>query len=162
MADLIERLRSKMGMTICPYDQRSPDYYTTNDTDPCKFCGTKNEEGAPDLCKGVDMRVMDEAASEIEALTAQVAALTAPMPKWWQEVVGDEYQPSGRASVKHLHPLTVKPVFEEHKGTVVADVIAGLIFHMHIADNRAEFLSTYWRDKFDQAEARLAAAKEPS
>jgi len=75
MADLIERLRAKRGMAICPYDQRSPDYYTTNDTDPCKFCGTKNEEGAPDLCKGVDMRVMDEAASEVESLTAQVAVM---------------------------------------------------------------------------------------
>lgn len=62
---LIERLEANEPLPICPYDRRSPEYWTTNDTDPCKFCGTKNEEGAPDLCRGADTRLFAEAAAAL-------------------------------------------------------------------------------------------------
>ncbi|WGM47704.1 hypothetical protein KOAAANKH_02586 [Brevundimonas sp. NIBR10] len=73
--ELIACLRSKKGMTVCPYDPRSPDYWTTNDTDPCKFCGQLNDDAAPDVCKGVDLRVMDQAADTITSLLSDLEAM---------------------------------------------------------------------------------------
>lgn len=66
-----EKLEAKTGLTVCPYDQRSPDYWTTNDTDPCKFCGQLNDPDAPDVCKGVDLSVMDEAARLLREMAAE-------------------------------------------------------------------------------------------
>ena len=75
---LIERLEANDPLPICPYDRRSPEYWTTNDTDPCKFCGTKNEEGAPDLCRGADTRLFAEAAAALRDLTEWRDIATAP------------------------------------------------------------------------------------
>lgn len=73
--ELVGRLESSAPLPICPYDRRSPDYWTTNDTDPCKFCGSKNEEGAPDLCRGADTRLFTEAAACIREMVEQRARL---------------------------------------------------------------------------------------
>jgi hypothetical protein len=64
--DIVERLRSKEPLVICPYDPKSPEYLTTPDDAPCKFCGGLSD--GPDLCKGVDLRILGEAADEIERL----------------------------------------------------------------------------------------------
>jgi hypothetical protein len=72
---LIEKLKSPLP--VCPYDRRSPDYYTTPDDAPCKVCGGLPD--GPDLCRGADTRVMDEAAAELTRLTrltAEVERLT--------------------------------------------------------------------------------------
>lgn len=75
---------------------------------------------------------------------------------WWKAVIGDgEYTPSGEVpSIKHLHPAMVKPIYEAHKGTAVADVIAGLIFSRAITENREQFLVGYHTDRATAAEAR--------
>ena len=79
--ELVRRLESNASLPICPYDRRSPDYWTTNDTDPCKFCGTKNEEGAPDLCRGADTRLFTEAAACIrEMVERQLPAISKDGP----------------------------------------------------------------------------------
>ena len=76
-SSLTDRLRSKALLPLCPYDQRSPDYWSTPDDDPCKICGQINDLNAPDVCRGADTRVMDEAADEIEALRFFCALLMA-------------------------------------------------------------------------------------
>lgn len=65
---LVERLRSNAALPICPFERRSPEYYTTPNDQPCKFCGGLPE--GPDKCTGADMRIMLEAADEIERLRA--------------------------------------------------------------------------------------------
>lgn len=67
-SDIVERLRSTAQLPVCPYDRRSPDYWTTPDDQPCVICGTLNEVNAPNLCKGADTRIMEQAAAEIERL----------------------------------------------------------------------------------------------
>lgn len=69
MSDLIERLRSNAALPICPFEKRSPEYYTTPNDKPCKFCGGEPE--GPDKCTGADMRVMLEASDRIAALEAE-------------------------------------------------------------------------------------------
>ena len=76
--ELVRRLESNAPLPICPYDRRSPEYWTTNDTDPCRFCGTKNEEGAPDLCRGADTRLFTEAAACIREMVEWRPIETAP------------------------------------------------------------------------------------
>ena len=90
--------------------------------------------------------------AELEAERDQIAGESI----WWKAVVGDgEYTPSGEVpSIKHLHPATVKPIFEAHKGSAVADVIAGLIFSRAITENREQFLVGYHTDRATAAEAR--------
>ncbi|ASS55881.1 hypothetical protein [Rhizobium leguminosarum] len=66
MIDIVERLRSNEPLPICPYDRRSPEYWTTPDDEPCKFCGGLPD--GPDKCTGADTRIMSEAADEIERL----------------------------------------------------------------------------------------------
>lgn len=77
--ELVGRLESNAPLPICPYDRRSPEYWTTNDTDPCRFCGTKNEEGAPDLCRGADTRLFTEAAACIREMVAALEIAEASM-----------------------------------------------------------------------------------
>ena len=76
--ELVRRLESNAPLPICPYDRRSPEYWTTNDTDPCRFCGTKNEEGAPDLCRGADTRLFTEAAACIREMVEWRPMFEAP------------------------------------------------------------------------------------
>jgi hypothetical protein len=71
---LIERLKSNARLPLCPYDRRSPDYWTIDDVSPCKVCGTRNEPGAPDLCRGADTGLFTEAA---DALSVALLALKA-------------------------------------------------------------------------------------
>lgn len=70
-SSLIERLRSTLP--VCPYDQRSPDYYTAPDDKPCPVCGSRNDVNAPDLCRGADTSCMTDAANEIERLLDRLA-----------------------------------------------------------------------------------------
>lgn len=72
--ELVERLRSNEALPLCPYDRRSPDYWTTDDDAPCVVCGTLNEPDAPNLCRGADTRIMAEAADRIQTLEAALAA----------------------------------------------------------------------------------------
>lgn len=75
---------------------------------------------------------------------------------WWKIVIGEgaSHAPSGEISVKHLHPLAVKPIYEAHRGTAVADVIAGLIFKLAITQNREEFLVKDAAKRTEAAEER--------
>lgn len=70
-SDLVVRLRSSEPLPFCPYDSRSPDYWTAPDDKPCKVCGGLNDSNAPDLCRGADTRLFREAADEIETLRSQ-------------------------------------------------------------------------------------------
>lgn len=79
---LIERLEANEPLPICPYDRRSPEYWTTNDTDPCKFCGTKNEEGAPDLCRGADTHLFAEAAAALRDQQSKMQMMQARLDRW--------------------------------------------------------------------------------
>lgn len=68
--DLVERLRENGALVVCPFDRRSPDYWTTPNDKPCKFCGGEPE--GPDKCTGADLRVMAEAADEITRLRREL------------------------------------------------------------------------------------------
>lgn len=46
---LVARLRS--DLPVCPYDRRSPDYWTTPNDKPCVVCGGEPE--GPDKCRGL-------------------------------------------------------------------------------------------------------------
>lgn len=67
-ADLVARLREQGTLAVCPYDRRSPDYWTAPNDKPCPMCGGEPE--GPDKCTGADLRVMADAADRIEALEA--------------------------------------------------------------------------------------------
>jgi len=73
MTDILDRLRSNATLVVCPFDKRSPDYYSTPNDKPCKFCGSEPE--GPDKCTGADLRIMEEAADEIATLRAEVSRL---------------------------------------------------------------------------------------
>ena len=62
---LIERLRSNAPLPLCPFDSRSPLYWTTPDDATCHFCGQLPD--GPDRCRGADTRVMDQAADALES-----------------------------------------------------------------------------------------------
>jgi len=101
-----------------------------------------------------------EAASVIRRLQAERDALidTGPVEGdvWWKTVIGagEAHKPSGELpSIKHLHPLTVKPIYEAHNGTAVADVIAGLIFNLSISHNREQYLVADANERAERAEA---------
>lgn len=82
---------------------------------------------------------------------------------WWTKVVGEgaSHVPSGEVrSIKHLHPAMVQPIYEAHKGTAVADVIAGLVFHIAITENRERFLVADATDRRTKAEAERDEALE--
>lgn len=72
---------------------------------------------------------------------APLSAEEVELPNYWRAVVGDTYKPAVLRNVKHMHPTTVKEVFDRYAGTDVADVIAGLIFKNQIANNRSEFFA---------------------
>jgi hypothetical protein len=72
VSDIVERLRSNETLPVCPYDRRSPDYWTAPNDKPCVICGQENTSEGPDLCRGADTRIMKEAADEIERLRGLV------------------------------------------------------------------------------------------
>lgn len=93
--------------------------------------------------------------AEKAALETRVASLIGEPENdvWWKTVVGDQHVPSGeKISVRHLHPMAVKPHYEAARGTAVGDVIAGLIFEAAITRNREKFL-------VDDLQARATAAE---
>lgn len=78
-ADLVARLRSSEPLPVCPYDKRSPDYWTAPNDKPCVVCGTLNDPDAPDLCRGADTRIMGEAADKIEWLRSERSEMLAAL-----------------------------------------------------------------------------------
>lgn len=66
--ELIEQLEANEALPLCPYDKRSPDYWTTPDDDPCKICGQINDLNAPNLCRGADTRLFKLAASRLASI----------------------------------------------------------------------------------------------
>ncbi len=68
MSDIVHLLRSNQPLVICPFDRISPEYWTTPNDAPCKFCGGLPD--GPDKCTGADTRIMGQAADEIERLRA--------------------------------------------------------------------------------------------
>lgn len=75
--DIVNRLRSNQPLVICPYDRKSPEYWTTPNDTPCKFCGGLPD--GPDKCTGADTRIMGVAADEITALRKRVEELEASL-----------------------------------------------------------------------------------
>ena len=80
--DIVERLRDKDGLPVCPFDRRSPDYWTTANDKPCHVCGGTEEV---DKCRGADLRVMDDAAAEIERLRGELADEKRNHMHWYEE-----------------------------------------------------------------------------
>lgn len=74
--DLVSRL--KEPLPVCPFDRRSPHYFTKHQNgEPCFVCGTT--ETGLDMCRMADTSIMDEAAAEIERLKGA-------LEHWRQEV----------------------------------------------------------------------------
>jgi hypothetical protein len=97
MTDIVQELRSNAQLPVCPYDRRSPDYWTAPNDKPCAICGTLNDPDAPDKCRGADTRVMERAADEIERLETFVEFVLLWMTR---ERVTD----AERVSVVKYHP----------------------------------------------------------
>jgi len=70
---LVKRLLSNEPLPICPFDRRSPEYFTTREDEPCKFCGQENTAEGPDKCRGADTRLLKEAADALTSLSARLA-----------------------------------------------------------------------------------------
>jgi len=85
----------------------------------------------------------------------QAVANMESVDDFWKEVVGEAYTPVVIKGIKHLGPRAVKPVFEEHRGTAVADVIVGLIFAQSIALNREKLLMECANERLDEANAEI-------
>lgn len=77
MSNIVERLRSSQPLVICPYDSKSPEYWTTPNDTPCKFCGGLPD--GPDKCTGADTRIMGEAADEITRLRTALSEAEAAL-----------------------------------------------------------------------------------
>lgn len=72
MSDLIARL--KKPLPVCPFDRRSPHYFTEHQNgEPCFVCGTT--QTSVDMCRMADTSIMDEAAAEIERLLARLGTV---------------------------------------------------------------------------------------
>lgn len=87
MSDIVERLRSSQPLPICPFDKKSPDYYTTPNDKPCKFCGGEPE--GPDRCTGADTRIMGEAADIIDRLRQLLSEAEKREREARREALGD-------------------------------------------------------------------------
>lgn len=88
MDDIKSRLRDNSALVVCPFDKRSPDYYTTPNDKPCKFCGSEPE--GPDKCTGADLRIMSEAAAYIERLEAALDTSLQAVMDWVSLYAPDE------------------------------------------------------------------------
>lgn len=156
------------GLEPCPfcggeawlndYEAKYSDLPPKSRAPQCKSCGatlgylTTPAKATEAWNRRVTAASAQARIAELEAERDQIAGESI----WWKAVIGDgEYTPSGEVpSIKHLHPATVKPIYEAHKGTAVADVIAGLIFSRAITENREQFLVGYHTDRATAAEAR--------
>lgn len=163
------------GLAPCPfcggeawlndYDAKYSDLPPMSRSPQCRSCGASlGYLTTPAKATEAWNRRVTAASAQaaIDAEKAKVAELEAERDQisgeslWWKAVIGDgEYKPSGEVpSIKHLHPAMVKPVYDAHKGTAVADVIAGLIFSRAITENREQFLVGYANARATAAEAR--------
>lgn len=75
MDELIARLERNEPLPICPFDRRSPVYWTTPDDKPCPFCGQENTADGPDKCRGADTRLFGEAAAALRSVDAEIKRL---------------------------------------------------------------------------------------
>lgn len=74
---MIAELRSNSTLAVCPFDKRSPDYWTAGeDGKPCTMCGAAEAIEDCNKCTGADLRLMVRAADALTALSAQLAAVT--------------------------------------------------------------------------------------
>lgn len=74
---LVAELRSNSTLAVCPFDRRSPDYWTAGDDGkPCTMCGATEAIEDCNKCTGADLRIMVRAADALTALSAQLAAVT--------------------------------------------------------------------------------------
>jgi len=103
--DLVARLRSNELLPVCPYDPRSPEYWTAPDDAPCRICGQENTTEGPDKCRGADTRCMAEAADAIAKLEAE---------RTWQPI---ETAPKDGTDILGIimgcHPKTGRPFIPE-------------------------------------------------
>jgi len=114
-------------------------------------------EAEPEMPMMLAASICKEHASDLRALLDRVEALEAP-GVWWKTVIGegDAHQPSGEIrSIKHIHPLMVKPFYDAHKGDAIGDIIAGLIFNLEITQNRETFLVEDANERRKSAEDAL-------
>lgn len=73
VSEVVGRLRSTAPLPVCPFDRRSPDYWTAGENNaPCTVCGGTEEV---DKCRRADTRIMEQAADLIERLASQVEGL---------------------------------------------------------------------------------------
>lgn len=89
MTDIVERLNSNAQLVVCPFDKLSPEYWTTPNDKPCKFCGGEPE--GPDKCTGADLRIMKEAADEITRLRTALATAEAEIERLTEKAIVGEY-----------------------------------------------------------------------
>ena len=107
MTDLIERLRSPLP--VCPYDRRSPDYWTAPDDKPCVVCGGLNDTNAPNLCRGADTRVMDEAADALAKAQRLADALAVLMVAMKNEGIAVAYRNATEEARAAIADWNAKP-----------------------------------------------------
>lgn len=129
-------------------------------------------EDKPDLTMMIDAPSCTEHASDLRALLDRLDALEGREAHgaWWKTVIGEgaKHKPSGEIrSIKHMHPLMVKPFYDAHKGDAIGDIIAGLIFNLEITQNRETFLVADANERRKAAEDALedhikAAPPEPN
>lgn len=131
-------------------------------TDHRLSCTNSNEAGqegssyGPPLYRRDQATLIEAQAAEIEGLKAALRQVEPANDVWWKTVIGETHTPSGEGiSIKHLHPLTVKPFYDQHKGTALGDIIAGLIFDASITRNREQFLVA---DAYERARTAEEAA----
>lgn len=116
MSDIVARLRNDQ-LPFCPFDSRSPLYWTAGENGaPCPVChGT---EDGPDLCRGADTRILAEAADIIEAQSKALAEAREAAERWnalmssprlhWMGCAGFEFKtkegadPDSRALVDRI------------------------------------------------------------
>jgi hypothetical protein len=82
VGELVKRLLSNEPLPICPFDRRSPEYFTTREDEPCKFCGQENTAEGSDKCRGADTRLLKEAADALTALSAMLAECERERKRW--------------------------------------------------------------------------------
>lgn len=85
--------------------------------------------------------VIEEAATTPEAQIPECVHAPDPPERegYWKWVIGGPYQGAvlRGGEIRHLHSSVVKEVFEQARGTKVADVLAGLMFSIDIAEERS-------------------------
>lgn len=108
VGELVARLRSTATLPVCPYDRRSPEYWTAPDDKPCVICGTENDPDKPDKCRGADTRIMEEAADLLETLQRRVGEYEAERDEAMErlgQLLGADPGPKYAAAAKAARDL---------------------------------------------------------